>query len=278
MSTNGYVFNSFVDSENIVFSNYLNYNLKLGSHNFEAIAGTELNKNKRKYSSVTGIKFPSDDFQTIDSAGEISDGEGNISEYAFFSYFGRLNYDFDGKYLLKASIRRDGSSRFGSANRYGVFPAFSAGWVISKEDFLSSSNTISLLKLRASWGKTGNPEIGNFASRDLWGANSYKQLPGYSANQPENKDLTWEKSTQTDFGLDFGLFSNRISGEIDYYDKKTEGLLFYQNIPYTSGYSNIYRNIGDLSNKGFEFVLNTKNFKTQDFSWESSFNLANNNS
>lgn len=277
MSTNGYVFNSFVDSENIVFSNYLNYNLNLGSHNFEAIAGTELNKNKRKYSSVTGIKFPSDDFQTIDSAGEISDGEGNISEYAFFSYFGRLNYDFDGKYLLKASIRRDGSSRFGSANRYGVFPAFSAGWVISKEDFLSSSNTISLLKLRASWGKTGNAEIGNFASRDLWGANSYKQLPGYSANQPENKDLTWEKSTQTDFGLDFGLFSNRISGEIDYYDKKTEGLLFYQNIPYTSGYSNIYRNIGDLSNKGFEFVLNTKNFKTQDFSWESSFNLANNN-
>ena len=277
MSTNGYVFNSFVDSENIVFSNYLNYNLKLGSHNFEAIAGTELNKNKRKYSSVTGIKFPSDDFQTIDSAGEISDGEGNISEYAFFSYFGRLNYDFDGKYLLKASIRRDGSSRFGSANRYGVFPAFSAGWVISKEDFLSSSNIISLLKLRASWGKTGNAEIGNFASRDLWGANSYKQLPGYSANQPENKDLTWEKSTQTDFGLDFGLFSNRISGEIDYYDKKTEGLLFYQNIPYTSGYSNIYRNIGDLSNKGFEFVLNTKNFKTQDFSWESSFNLANNN-
>lgn len=277
MSTNGYVFNSFVDSENIVFSNYLNYNLKLGSHNFEAIAGTELNKNKRKYSSVTGIKFPSDDFQTIDSAGEISDGEGNISEYAFFSYFGRLNYDFDGKYLLKASIRKDGSSRFGSANRYGVFPAFSAGWVISKEDFLSSSNTISLLKLRASWGKTGNAEIGNFASRDLWGANSYKQLPGYSANQPENKDLTWEKSTQTDFGLDFGLFSNRISGEIDYYDKKTEGLLFYQNIPYTSGYSNIYRNIGDLSNKGFEFVLNTKNFKTQDFSWESSFNLANNN-
>lgn len=277
MSTNGYVFNSFVDSENIVFSNYLNYNLNLGSHNFEAIAGTELNKNKRKYSSVTGIKFPSDDFQTIDSAGEISAGSGNVSEFAFFSYFGRLNYDFDGKYLLKASIRRDGSSRFGSANRYGVFSAFSAGWVISKEDFLSSSNTISLLKLRASWGKTGNAEIGNFASRDLWGANSYKQLPGYSANQPENKDLTWEKSTQTDFGLDFGLFSNRISGEIDYYDKKTEGLLFYQNIPYTSGYSNIYRNIGDLSNKGFEFVLNTKNFKTQDFSWESSFNLANNN-
>lgn len=276
MSTGGYVFNSFVDTENLVFSNYLNYNLKLGVHNFEAIAGTELNKNKRKYSSVTGIKFPSDDFQTIDSAGEISDGEGNISEFAFFSYFGRLNYDYDGKYLLKASVRRDGSSRFGSANRYGVFPAFSAGWIISKEDFLSSSNLISFLKLRASWGKTGNAEIGNFASRDLWGATSYKQLPGYIASQPENKDLTWEKSTQTDLGLDFGLFNNRISGEVDYYNKKTEGLLFYQNIPYTSGYSNIYRNIGNLSNKGFEFVINTKNIKTESFNWESNFNLANN--
>ena len=277
MSTNGYVFNSFVDSENIVFSNYLNYNLNLGSHNFEAIAGTELNKNKRKYSSVTGIKFPSDDFQTIDSAGEISAGSGNVSEFAFFSYFGRINYDFRGKYLFKASIRKDGSSRFGSANRFGVFPAFSAGWVVSKEDFLSSSNVVSLLKLRASWGKTGNAEIGNFASRDLWGATSYKQLPGYISSQPENQDLTWEKSTQTDLGVDFGLFSNRISGELDYYDKKTEGLLFYQNIPYTSGYSNIYRNVGNLSNKGFEFVLNTQNIKTQGFSWDSSFNLANNN-
>ena len=277
MSTNGYVFNSFVDSENLVFSNYLNYNLKLGSHNFEAVAGTELNQNKRKYSSVTGIKFPSDDFQTIDSAGEISDGEGNVSEFAFFSYFGRINYDFRGKYLFKASIRKDGSSRFGSANRFGVFPAFSAGWVVSKEDFLSSSNVVSLLKLRASWGKTGNAEIGNFASRDLWGATSYKQLPGYISSQPENQDLTWEKSNQTDLGVDFGLFSNRISGELDYYDKKTEGLLFYQNIPYTSGYSNIYRNVGNLSNKGFEFVLNTQNIKTQGFSWDSSFNLANNN-
>lgn len=274
MSTDGYAFNSFVDTENIIFSNYFNYQLKLGSHNFEAIAGTEFNKNRREYSSVTGIKFPSDDFQTIDSAGEISAGGGNVSEYAFFSYFGRVNYDFEGRYLFKASIRKDGSSRFGANNRYGIFPALSAGWVLSKEDFLSESNLISLLKLRASWGKTGNAEIGNFASKDLWGANTYKQLPGYVANQPANTDLTWEKSTQTDLGLDFGLYNNRISGEIDLYNKKTNGLLFYQNIPYTSGYSNIYRNVGDLSNKGFEFVLNTKNFNTENFSWDSNINVA----
>ncbi|WP_232058602.1 SusC/RagA family TonB-linked outer membrane protein [Elizabethkingia anophelis] len=240
------------------------------------VAGTEYNKNRREFGSVTGIRFPSDDFQNINSAGEITEGKGEASEYTFFSYFARVNYDYKGKYLLKGSIRRDGSSRFGQANRYGVFPAFSAGWVISKENFLSESNTISLLKLRASWGKTGNAEIGDFAARDQWQATKYKQLPGIEPFQPANPDLTWEKSTQTDIGLDFGLFSNRISGEIDLYNKKTNGLLFQQNIPYTSGYASIYRNIGDMSNKGFEIVLNTQNFRKENFTWNTSFNIARN--
>lgn len=276
MSTDGYAFNSNVDSENIIFSNYLTYNLNLGGHHVTTVAGMEYNKNTREYTSVTGIRFPSDDFQNIDSAGEVNAGSGNVTEYAFYSLFGRINYDYEGRYLLKASIRRDGSSRFGVNNRYGIFPAFSAGWVISKENFLSTSNTISLLKLRASWGETGNAEIGNFASRDLWGVNNYKQIPGFISSQPGNDELTWEKSSQFDLGLDFGLFKNRISGEIDYYNKKTNGLLFYQNVPYTSGYSNIYRNIGDLSNKGFEFILNTKNIVKENFSWDTSFNIANN--
>ena len=277
MSTDGYAFNSWVDTENIIFSNYLSYNLKLGAHNFSAIAGTELNKNRREYGSVTGIRFPSDDFQNIDSAGEINAGGGNTTEYSFFSYFARANYDYQGKYLFKASIRKDGSSRFGKANRYGIFPAFSAGWVLSKEDFLSSSDVISLLKLRASWGKTGNAEIGNFASRDLWNAASYKQLPAIEPAQPESPNLTWEKSSQTDIGLDFGVFNNRVSGEIDFYNKKTNGLLFYQNIPYTSGYSNIYRNIGDMKNTGFEMVINTQNIKKDNFTWDTNFNVAKNN-
>ena len=277
MSTNGYVFNSFVDSENIVFSNYLNYNLNLGSHNFEAIAGTELNKNKRKYSSVTGIKFPSDDFQTIDSAGEISAGRGSVDEFAFNSIFARINYDYNGKYLFKASIRKDGSSRFGDDNKYGTFRAVSAGWVISKEDFLSSSSVVSFLKIRASWGETGNAEIGNYASKDQWIGTSYKQVPGLYPVRKGNRKLGWEKSTQTDLGIDFGFLQNRIYGEIDYYNKKTGGLLADKNLPYTTGYSNMFGNEGDMKNTGFEIVLNTKNFKTQDFSWESSFNLANNN-
>ena len=277
MATDGYAYNSWVDTENLVFTNYLSYNLRFGSNNISAVAGTEYNKNRREFGSVTGIRFPSDDFQNINSAGEIIEGRGEASEYTFFSYFARVNYDYKGKYLLKGSIRRDGSSRFGQENRYGVFPAFSAGWVISKESFLSESNTISLLKLRASWGKTGNAEIGNFAARDQWQATKYKQLPGIEPIQPANPDLTWEKSTQTDIGLDFGLFSNRISGEIDLYNKKTNGLLFQQNIPYTSGYSSIYRNIGDMSNKGFEIILNTQNFRRGNFTWNTSFNIARNN-
>lgn len=277
MATDGYAYNSRVDTENLVFTNYLSYNLRFGSNNISAVAGTEYNKNRREFGSVTGIRFPSDDFQNINSAGEIIEGRGEASEYTFFSYFARVNYDYKGKYLLKGSIRRDGSSRFGQENRYGIFPAFSAGWVISKESFLSESNTISLLKLRASWGKTGNAEIGDFAARDQWQATKYKQLPGIEPIQPANPDLTWEKSTQTDIGLDFGLFSNKISGEIDLYNKKTNGLLFQQNIPYTSGYSSIYRNIGDMSNKGFEVVLNTQNFRRDNFTWNTSFNIARNN-
>jgi TonB-linked SusC/RagA family outer membrane protein len=277
MSTNGYVFNSFVDSENLVFSNYLNYNLKLGSHNFEAVAGTEYIKNKRKYSSVTGIKFPSDDFQTIDSAGEINAGGGNVNESVFYSYFARLNYDFNGKYLFKGSIRRDGSSRFGDNQKYAYFPALSIGWIISKEDFLSSSKWVSFLKLRASWGKTGNAEIGDYSSKDQWVGTSYKQVPGLYPSRSGNPDLTWEKAKQYDLGLDFGFLQNRISGEIDYYDKRTDGLLYDKNLPYTTGYSNMYSNEGDMKNNGFEFVLNTKNIKSESFNWDSSFNVANNN-
>lgn len=277
MSTNGYAFNSNVNTDAIVFSNYLTYAVKLGSNTIEAVAGTEFNKSQRAYFSVTGVNFPSDDFQNIDSAGKILSGEGNSTSNSFFSYFARVNYDYDGKYLLKASVRSDGASRFGSDNRFATFPAFSAGWVMSKEDFLSSSNVVSFLKLRGSWGKTGNAEVGDFAARDLWTATSYKDVPGINNAQPANNRLMWEKATQVDFGIDFGFANNRITGEIDWYNKESEGLLFLRDLPYTTGYSNVYSNFGDLRNRGVELVLNTKNFVKENFSWETSFNVANNN-
>ena len=134
------------------------------------------------------------------------------------SYFARANYKFDNKYLLSLSGRVDGSSRFGKDNQYGFFPAASAGWVLSEENFLSSSKTISFLKLRASYGISGSDDgFGDFGSLGLWGAAKYNNVSGLVPTQLPNPGLKWERSEQTDIGLDFGLFNNRLSGEIDYY-------------------------------------------------------------
>jgi len=183
---------------------------------------------------------------------------------------------FAGKYFVKGSIRRDGSSRFGSNRRFGTFPAASIGWIISQESFLKSNPTLSFLKLRGSYGQLGNSEIGNFPSRFLFQGVSYNQRPGIQPTQPGNNDLTWETSTQLDVGLEFGLFKDRITGEIDYYSKNTEGLLFSVPLPGSSGATSINRNIGVLDNTGVEVLLNTENVDYKGFSWTTSFNIANN--
>ncbi|RXG25503.1 SusC/RagA family TonB-linked outer membrane protein [Leeuwenhoekiella marinoflava] len=274
-STNGEVFASSVNAENYIVSGFLSYDKQLGDLNtLSIVAGTELNETTRRYESVTANQFPSDDFQTVDGGADIVAGRGNRSANSFFSLFARATYDYANKYLLKASIRRDGSSRFGGNERYGVFPAFSAGWVVSEENFLQDSDLLSYLKLRGSWGKTGNAEIGDFSSRYLFAAISYNQRPGISLSQPGNPDLTWETTTQTDFGIEYGFFNGRISGEIDYYHKNTDGLLFDVPLIPSSGASSISSNIGELENKGFEFVLNTDNIQTENFQWSTSLNLA----
>ena len=276
-STNGQAFASNTNSENFIISNYLTFNKTFKEeHDVNLVVGTELNKSKRRDVSVTGQQFPTDDFQTVNSAAEITAGEGNFTAYSFVSYFARATYAYKDKYLLTANIRRDGSSRFGNAVQFGTFKAFSAGWIISDEDFLADSETFSFLKLRGSWGEVGNAEIGNFASRGLFQGVSYNQRPGIAPTQAGNDNLSWESSTQTDFGLEFGLFNNRISGDISLYNKNTEGLLFNQPLPPTSGAATITRNIGELENKGIEFTLTTKNIKTENFSWTTNFNISKN--
>ncbi len=144
---------------------------------------------------------------------------GTESSFSFLSYFARVNYRFNNRYLLGASGRIDGSSRFGANNRYGFFPAVSAGWILTEESFLKNAKALSLLKLRASYGLTGNAEIGNFSSLALYAATGYVGVPGQAPSQIPNPDLTWEKTLQTDIGLEFGFLDNRFSGEIDYYRK-----------------------------------------------------------
>jgi TonB-linked outer membrane protein, SusC/RagA family len=274
-STNGEGYASSVGTESYITSNYFTFTKEFGgAHDLEAVAGMEFNDTRRRFQSVTGIEFPSDDFQTIGSAAEITAGNGTVSQYNFLSYFARATYSFKDRYLLKASVRRDGSSRFGANTRYGTFPAVSAGWIISEEDFLSGSNVLSFLKLRASWGKSGNAEIDNFASLGLYSGTSYNQRSGVVPSQPANTFLTWEKMDQFDVGIDYGFLNDRISGEIDYYVKRSDGLLFDVPLPGTSGFSTITRNIGLMENKGLEFVLNTKNVAKDAFTWNTSLNIS----
>lgn len=277
-STNGEAFSSDLGSESYTFSNYITYNkLFAEKHNINIVAGTEFINYNRRITSVTSQQFASDDLSTVSGGAEITAGTGIELRSAFLSYFARATYDLNGKYLLKASIRRDGSSRFGNNVRFGTFPAFSAGWILSEENFLKNSDVLSFLKLRASWGKLGNADIGgDYPSLFLFSSVSYNQKPGLAPNQPGNPDLTWEQSTQSDIGLEFGFLNGRISGELDYYKKDTEDLLFSVPLVPSSGASTINQNIGTLEGDGIEFVLNTSNIETEKFSWTSNFNISKN--
>lgn len=276
IGTDGEVFASSVNNETYITSNYLTFDKTFAEkHDVNIVAGMEFNKFNRRYQDVTSIYFPNDTFTTIDGGAEVNAGSGNETDYTFVSQFGRLSYSFANKYLVKASIRRDGSSRFGVNNRFGIFPAVSAGWVVSEENFLKDNSILSYLKLKGSWGKLGNAELGNFASRQFYGPNSYNLKSGLTFTQAGNPNLTWEKSSQIDFGAEVG-FLNRINLEFDYYKKATDGLLFSVPLSLSSGATSINQNIGEIESKGVEFVLNTKNIDTQDFKWSTNFNLTTN--
>lgn len=274
-STNGYAEANAVESDKYNLNNYFTYNHTFREdYDLEVVVGMSFEESSRKLQFVAGTGFPSDDLQTVASASEIVEGNSERSRYNFLSYFGRATFSLFDKYLLKGSLRYDGSSRFGADNRYGLFPAASAGWIISEEDFLKESKVLSLLKLRGSWGETGNAGIGDFASLGLFGGRSYKQRSALKPEQLANPDLKWERTTQADVGLDFGLWNNRLSGEVDYFVKKTNDLLLDEPIPGTSGFPTITRNVGSLKNSGFEFVLNSNNISTDNFNWSTSFNLS----
>lgn len=274
-STNGYADANAIQSDKYSINNYFTYAKTFNEdYDLEFVGGMSFEESSRKRQYVAGIGFPSDDLQTVASASEIISGTSSRTKYNFLSYFGRATFSILDKYLIKGSLRYDGSSRFGASNRYGMFPAASVGWIISEEDFIKDSNTISLLKLRGSYGQTGNAGIDNFASLGLFGGTSYNQKSGLSPIQLGNPDLKWEKTSQFDVGLDFGILNNRISGEIDYYTKKTNDLLLNEPIPATSGYTTITRNVGSLVNKGFEFVLNTDNFRMENLNWKTSLNIS----
>ena len=243
------------------------------THNLGIDLGSEFYNSKTVNTLVEGEQFPSDDFKTLASAALIINGTSTQTEYNILSYFGRASYDYKRKYLFNVSSRVDGSSRFGKNERYAFFPAVSAGWVLSEESFLHDNKTLSFLKIRASWGQSGNAGIGNFASLGLFQAGAYNDNSALTPEQIPNPDLTWEKSTEWDLGIDFGLFNNRLTGEFDIYQKNTTDLLLDVPVPATSGFLTQTQNIGELQNRGVELVLNSNNFVGK-FSWTTSLNLA----
>ncbi len=259
---------------NVNTNNYATYARGFGEHDVETVAGITYQEVERRGAAVEGRVFPNDDFQTIASAAEITAGTSTETGYRFLGYFGRANYDYADRYFVSASGRLDGSSRFGSDNRYGFFPAAAAAWVISEEPFFASVPSVSYLKLRTSYGATGNAAINNFGSRGLWGGANFAGRAGIIPTQIPNPDLKWERTTQLNLGLDFSFLGGRIDGEFDVYQKDTDDLLLNVNVPATTGFSTVLKNVGSLENRGVEFALTGRVFDTPAFSWTAGFNIS----
>ena len=268
------------------FENYLTYNKRFNKvHSINALAGVGWQQDNLFGFNIRGENFSTDYFETnnIGAAGLIpSSGAGSRNlGFAFHSYFGRVNYGFKDKYLITFTGRADGSSKFGPNKKYAFFPSGALAWRVSEEPFLKGNPIISTLKLRTSYGLTGNSEIDPYASKSLLGAiNDYafplngQKVQGVGTNRLGNDDLKWEKTAQYDFGLELGLIKNRISVEADIYYRKTTDMLLEAPVPATSGYLNIRKNIGSMENRGLEIGLNTVNIETKNFTWSTTFNIS----
>jgi TonB-linked SusC/RagA family outer membrane protein len=280
---------SNLDTKNTLADQYLTYNLLLDKHKVEVLGGFSYQKfeNSGTTFSVDGIAAKGTGVKPEYNpgfAGTQSGVSGYAQENELQSYFGRINYTFNDKYLLTASMRADGSTRFGENNKYGYFPSFALGWNISKENFLKDSSTIDNLKLRASWGQTGNQEVENKitqASYSLSGADGYylysdlNLVNGISVNRTPNPNLKWEVVTQYNLGLDFSFWKDKLYGTLDYFNKTTTDAIL--NIPSQalSPTTTIWTNIdGKIVNKGLEIMLGSKIIDTKDFTWNVDLNGA----
>ena len=254
----------------------LNWNKTFnGVHNVSALAGVEYLSETREGISGAGIGFPTFQFRTIQSAATPESITGFWTGYRRASAFSSVNYDYKKKYLVTVTARYDGSSRFGTENRYGLFPSIRLGWSLVEEEFLKNSSTISEMKFRASYGLTGNDQIGNFDARGLYGGGgNYSGSAGIVPSSLANLGLSWETNNTTNLGIDFGFFENRITGSIDAFDRRTKDLLLSQPILWINGFSGISNNVGELQNRGLEFELSTVNIDKGGFRWNSSFNIT----
>ncbi len=277
-SQGGLATSSISQNTNWLNEQTLSYRKTLGAkHTFGVLVGNTLQNDVLSRTYAEGRGFANNEFKVISSAATTLSSQ-NWSKSTLASFFSRVDYNFSGKYLLDVSLRADGSSRFGADNKWGYFPAIGAAWRIKDENFLKEVDFISDLKLRASYGITGNQNgIGNFAAQGLWtGGTPYQGSAGTAPQQLGNQNLRWEKTRQLNLGANLGLFNNRLGLELNMYNKYTTDGLLQITLPGTTGFSSYWSNAAEISNKGFELAINSVNINTPNFTWSTSFNIARN--
>jgi len=263
--------------------NTLTWSKTVNQHSLNVLGGFTMQQENFARVLASSRDYVSDQllYNSLQAGATYNSPESEATQWSLLSYLARVNYSFKDRYLLSVNGRIDGSSRFGANNKYGFFPSASAGWRVTEEDFMASvRNVISNLKLRASYGFTGNTEIGVYGSLATLGSNSWtfganQRVTGFFPNKIPNPDLKWEKTGQFDVGIDIGLFKNRFRITADYYQKKTTDLLYDVAIPTASGFSTMLQNIGSMENKGTELLLEG-DVLTGPFTWTSTFNISTN--
>ncbi|MEJ5089386.1 SusC/RagA family TonB-linked outer membrane protein [Sphingobacterium faecium] len=274
----GYNSGAVRSSGNLTWGNesYFTYTKNVADkHHIGAVLGMSFQKWRYDRTGLNGEYFPSDDIRTLNGASVISNQGVNVaSEHAMLSYFGRVTYDYEGKYLLEFNLRTDGSSRFGRERRFGFFPSASAGWRFVEEESIKNLGWLSDGKLRFSLGSTGNEAIGDYTSRgEFTLGTNYLDFSGSAPTVMPNPILTWETTHQYNLGLELGFFNNRILFSTDAYLKKTKDLLYNVPTPGTSGFEYITQNIGSIENRGLEFSLQTRNLEGA-FRWNTNVNIS----
>lgn len=266
----------------------INYMRTFSKHSIQALLGYTYQQGMMRYSSMENTGFDNDLFQTdnIGSGSGLTEGTASMKSYRernkYIAFFGRVMYNYDERYLFSASLRRDGSSRFGDNHKWGWFPAVSAGWRLNRESFLRDVKWIDDLKLRAGFGVTGNQDFDNYRSLLLMQAKGYFYNNGkwqntYSPKSNANPDLAWEKKSEWNVGLDFSLFEGRLTGAVDYYSRRTTDLLYEYDVPVPPyDYNTFFTNVGEIQNRGIEVSLSGIPVRTKDFRWNTTLIFARN--
>ena len=272
----------------MVTETYFTYNRSIGEHEINSVFGTGAESWNTEFNTAYGAGYTSDLIQTLSGADPLTITAGSMDyKSRLLSFFARVNYTYANKYLASLSVRRDGYSVFGSNQKYGDFPALSVGWKVHQEDFLRDSEVINSLKLRLSYGMTGNPgvdtgndQVDNYPFLALLATSNAiidgSAVTGFNSLNISNPNLRWERSIEINPGIDFGLFYNKITGSIDYYERKSDQLLLYNPISSTTGFNNALVNLGEVENKGIELELRSRNVSKENFSWSSTFIASHN--